>query len=78
VLKLLLCTTLVVGAHAASPWDRPFASDTRAILEAAKSPASAEQGAVILLLERTYTVHAGGATDLSMRQVFRVDQKIRG
>jgi transglutaminase-like putative cysteine protease/tetratricopeptide (TPR) repeat protein len=75
VLKLLLCTALVASAYAASPWDRPFSPDTRGILEAAKSPAAAEQGAVTLLLDRRYTVHAGGATDVTLRQVYRVDQK---
>uniref|UniRef100_Q01QZ8 Uncharacterized protein n=1 Tax=Solibacter usitatus (strain Ellin6076) TaxID=234267 RepID=Q01QZ8_SOLUE len=74
--KLLLCTTLAaVAAHAANPWDQPFSADTGAILEAAKRTAPAEQGAVILLVERHYTVHSGGATDVSFRQVYRVDQK---
>src|SRR4051794_28944565 len=76
VLKFLLCVLVtVITIQAAEPWDRPFSPDTRAILEASKRTPPAQEGAVILLIDRGYSVHRGGAMDVVIRQVYRVDQQ---
>jgi hypothetical protein len=63
-------------AHAAQPWDEPFAKDTRAIAQAARQIARADNpGAIVLLDDYRYVVHADGRTDLNHRKVYRVTQQ---
>ena len=76
VRKTISCAALAaIASFGAEPWDRPFAGDARAILDAAKRVPAAEQGVSMLLFEQRFVVHANGSVDATYRQVYRVDQQ---
>src|SRR3977135_353447 len=67
ILSATACT------HAAEPWDAPFTSDPRAILEAAKLiPVPDEQTAIILLEQHHYVIDESGRTISKVRKVLLI------
>src|SRR5260370_15093867 len=78
-----MCTKLFLGfiataalmsyAHAAEPWDRPFADDLSAVVAAARSvPAPADQSMLVLLEDHHYLIDREGRATSTIRKVYRI------
>jgi hypothetical protein len=68
-----LLVVLTATVHAAQPWDQPFATDTRAILDQAKTVRRGENPAAMVLLdEHRHMVRADGRTESTIRKVYRI------
>ena len=72
-LVVLFFSLAAGGAHAAEPWDIPFANDARAQIIAARDiPVPDDQGVVVLLEQHKYVVDENGRTTFSIRKVYRI------
>ena len=65
---------LISPAQAAEPWDVPFSSDTKAILESARAVSASDDG-VILLEEHRFKIDSTGRTSSVTRMVMRITQE---
>src|SRR6478672_12432231 len=66
----------VSSAHAAEPWEAPFAGDPGAIARAAAGmPQAGDPGVTILLDEDRLTFEADGRATETYRQVWRIEKQ---
>jgi hypothetical protein len=70
---LLLLTVSLLSANAGEPWDKPFSSDTAALLRrAGQLTAPEDQEVQVLLEEHLISVKPGGRVHATLRKVYRV------
>ncbi len=70
------CAPVLWAASSPAPWDAPFASDNRAISEAArKVDRPGSLGVVLLLEDDQFLTHKDGRVEETSRVVYRVDRQ---
>src|SRR5258708_31622002 len=72
-LGCIVTAVLMPDAHAAQPWDRPFADDLTAVMAAAQGVSvPADQSVIVLLEDHHYLIDKESRATSTIRKVYRI------